>query len=127
MTSGGPTQYVNALCDSGRYWLEVTDANGCAQISSTSVQLGGYFAVKNVYYASPTVGCAGGTSTAVYLYLADYTNYVNANNSFLAGMTLYSNGSGGTWSSGSGQVRDDDTGIIFNITTQGYITIDVYC
>ena len=127
VTSGGPTQYVNSLCDSGRYWLEVTDANGCAQISSTSVQLGGYFAVKNVYFASPTVGCGGGTSTVVFLYLSDFTNYVNANYSFLAGMTLYSNGSGGTWSSGSGQVRDNDTGNIFDITTQGYITYYFSC
>jgi len=126
VTSGASVQYVNGLCDSGRYWLEVTDANGCIVNSSTSVQLGGYFSTKNITFGAG-ITCGGGTATAVFLGLSDYQNYTASGNIYLAGMTLYSNSNGGTWSSGAGRVRDEDTGTVFDITNQGYLTFYFNC
>ena len=108
VTNGGTHTFTGLSCNSTKYWVQVTDANGCVTQSSSSINVCSFILTSRVKFNTTANTASGGsTINPIYLRNDDYVNYVNQSNEYSAGMTLYRDNSGLAWNQGSGYIFDD--------------------
>jgi len=107
VSNGGTHTFTGLSCNSQKYWVQVTDANGCVIQSSSSLNVCSFILTNRVKFGTAgNTASTGSTINPIYLRNDDYVNYVANSNQYSAGMTLYRDNSGLAWNQGAGYIFD---------------------
>jgi hypothetical protein len=129
VSNGGTHTFTGLSCNATKYWVQVTDANGCVTQSSSSLNVCGFIITSRPRFSTTANTASGGDLVVTYLRYDDYVNYAANGNAYSAGMTLYSTIGGGQWSEGAGFIFDvDGSGCVIAISSLGLLSgAQTYC
>jgi hypothetical protein len=123
VSNGGTHTFTGLACNSTKYWVQVTDANGCVVNSETSVNVCNFTSTNRPRFNTTANTASGGNLIVTYLRNDDYVNYVANGNEYSAGMTLYSTNGGGQWGEGAGFIFDvGGSGCVIAISSLGLLS-----
>jgi hypothetical protein len=123
VSNGGTHTFTGLACTSTKYWVQVTDANGCVVNSETSVNVCNFTSTNRPRFGSTANTASGGDLVVTYLRNDDYVNYAANGNEYSAGMTLYSTNGGGQWGEGAGFIFDvGGSGCVIAISSLGLLS-----
>ena len=116
--------FTGLTCSATRYWVQVTDANGCVVNSSTSLNVCGYVLTNRVRKGGTATGAVTGVIiNPVYLRYDDYLIYLTEGDSYTAGMTLYTSIEGAAWTAGVGWIFDTfGSGCSIRVSSTGLLS-----
>jgi hypothetical protein len=123
VSNGGTHTFTGLACNSTKYWVQVTDANGCVVNSATSVNVCNFTSTNRPRFNTTAATASGGNLVFTYLRNDDYVNYAANGNEYSAGMTLYSTNGGGQWGEGAGFIFDvGGSGCVIAISSLGLLS-----
>jgi hypothetical protein len=106
VSNGGTHTFTGLSCNTSKYWVQVTDANGCVTQSSSSINVCSFISTNRPRFNTTANTASGGDLVVTYLRYDDYVNYAANGNEYSAGMILYSTIGGGQWGEGAGFIFD---------------------
>ena len=129
VSNGGTHTFTGLSCNSSKYWVQVTDANGCVIQSSSSINVCSFISTQRPKFNTTAATASGGSLVVTYLRNDDYVNYVANGNEYSAGMTLYRSNSGTAWDQGAGYIFDvGGSGCAIAISSLGLLSgAKTYC